>query len=93
MTSYEAKGYILETLKNEIEKTVSEQSKWKTHLFFCPEIAQFILNDNPISSKNVFELLKAEFIVYDGIKLHQGEDMPSGQINLLVALLPACNHS
>lgn len=81
MTSYEQKSFILETLKTEIEKPISEQSKWKTHLFFCPEIAQFILNDNPISSKDVFELLKAEFIVYDGIRLHQGEDMPSYKFN------------
>jgi len=81
MTAYEQKGFILETLKKEIEKPISEQSKWKTHLFFCPEIALFILNDSPISSKNVFELLKSEFIVYDGIKLHQGEDMPSYKFN------------
>ena len=81
MTAYEEKGFILETLKKEIEKPISEQSKWKTHLFFCPEIALFILNDSFVSSKNVFELLKSEFIVYDGIKIHQGEDMPSYKFN------------
>lgn len=81
MTNYEQKGYIIGTLKSEIEKPISEQSKWKTHLFFCPEIGLFILNDSPLSSQVVFELLKSEFIVYDGIKIHQGEDMPSYKFN------------
>ena len=81
MTSYEEKGYIIETLKNEIEKPKKDQSKWRTHLYFCPEVGLFILNDSPISSQNVFDLLKLRFIIYDGIKLHQGEDMPSYKFN------------
>ena len=81
MKSYEEKWYIIETLKNEIEKPKKDQSKCRTHLYFCPEVGLFILNDSPISSQNVFDLLKSRFIIYDGIKLHQGEDMPSYKFN------------
>lgn len=82
MTDSEQKNLILEILETEIRKPIEQQSSWKTHLYFCPSIALFILNDKPISSKNVFEILKAGWIIYDGIKIHQGDNMPSYRYNI-----------
>ena len=82
MNTYAQKGQIIEMLRDEELKSKEEQSSWKNRIYFYPQGAIFILNDFPLSSESVFELLSSRIIIYDGMQQHQGELMPSYKFNI-----------
>lgn len=67
---------ILEQMTLESKLPLKEQHPWKNSIYFEPNTTQMIYMDYPISSEEVFYLVKSNKIVYVGLKKHQGEMMP-----------------
>ena len=92
MNTYAQKGQIIEMLRDEELKPAAEQSSWKNRVYFYPQSAIFILNDFPLSSECVFELVCSRIIIYDGLHQHQGDLMPCYKFNIEHPLNYLYNH-
>jgi hypothetical protein len=67
---------VLERMRLEEKLPIKEQHPWSNSIYFEPNTAQMIYMDSPISSEEVFNMVKCKRLIYIGVNKHQGEGMP-----------------
>jgi len=74
---------IIESIKKELAQNDKyyTPSSWRYAVYYLPDCGEFIYNDSVVNYSVIQLMIKDKTLIYDGIKMHQGELMPRYILN------------